>query len=165
MSANKIKTKRRLAMNWGLARRNRNSDTGLDLFRRDMSRVFDDFFSLTPSSLFKNEWMPSIDVEEDDDAIHVKAEIPGIDEKDIDVSLENNVLTIKGEKREERKEEDKKKNFIFSERKFGSFSRSITLPDGIKGDEVKAVFKKGVLKIDLPRDEERKPRKIDINAN
>ena len=152
-------------MNWGLTRRNRDLTDGYDLFRKDISRVFDDFFAITPSTLFETDWVPTVDVEEDDKAVHVKAEIPGIEEKDLNVTLEDNILTISGEKNEEKKEENKKKNYIFSERKFGSFSRSITLPDGVKGEKIKANFKKGVLKVEIPKDDTKKPKKISINVN
>ncbi len=146
-----------------LMKRNNNKEYGLDSFRRNVDKVFDDFFFLTPTSLFKNDWEPTIDVEEDDKSIHVKAEIPGIEEKDLDVKIEDNILTLSGEKKEERKEE--KKNYIFSERKFGSFSRSISLPEGIKTDKINATFKKGILNIDIPKDETKEAKKIEIKVN
>jgi HSP20 family protein len=146
-----------------LMKRNNNKENGLDSFRRNIDKVFDDFFFLTPTSLFKSDWEPTIDVEEDDKSIHVKAEIPGIEEKDLDVKIEDNVLTLSGEKKEERKEE--KKNYIFSERKFGSFSRSISLPEGIKTDKINATFKKGILNIDIPKDETKESKKIEIKVN
>jgi len=146
-----------------LIKRNNNKEYGLDTFRKNIDKLFDEFFFLTPTSLFKNDWEPTIDVEEDDKTIRVKAEIPGIDEKDLDVRVENNVLTLSGEKKEERKEE--KKNYVFSERKFGSFSRSIGLPEGIKSDKIKATFKKGVLNIEIPKDETKESKKIEINVH
>jgi len=146
-----------------LIKRNNNKEYGLDTFRRNVDKLFDDFFFLTPTSLFKNDWEPTVDVEEDDKSIRVKAEIPGIDEKDLDVKIENNILTLSGEKKEERKEE--KKNYIFSERKFGSFSRSISLPEGIKTDKIKATFKKGLLNIEIPKEEVKESKKIAININ
>jgi HSP20 family protein len=146
-----------------LVKRNNNKEYGLDTFRKNIDKLFDDFFFLTPTSLFKNDWEPTVDVEEDEKSIRIKAEIPGIDEKDLDVKVENNVLTLSGEKKEERKEE--KKNYIFSERKFGSFSRSIGLPEGIKTDKIKATFKKGVLNIEIPKDEAKELKKIAINVN
>ena len=149
-------------MNWNLTNKKSDNFFGLDLFKQDLSKVFDDFFSLKPTNLFQSEWVPTIDVEEDDKAIHIKAEMPGIDEKDLNVTLENNILTLKGEKNEEKKEESKDKKYHYSERKFGSFSRSITLPEGIKTDQIDATFKKGVLKIEIPKDESKKPNKIKI---
>jgi len=145
-----------------LIKRN-NKDLGIDTFRKDVDRLFNDFFFHAPGALFKNEWEPTIDVEDSKDSIHVKAEIPGIDEKDLDVRIEDNTLILSGEKKEEKKEE--KKNYIYTERKFGSFYRSIDLPEGVKADKIKATFKKGVLSIDIPKDEEAKPKKIAITVN
>jgi HSP20 family protein len=144
-------------------RNNNNRELSIDSFRRDIDKLFDDFFFFSPTTLFKNDWAPTIDVEEDKNSIHVKAEIPGIDENDLNVRIEENVLILSGEKKEERKEE--KKNYIFSERKFGSFSRSIDLPVGIKSDKIKATFKKGVLNIDIPKDETKEPKKIAIEVH
>jgi len=146
-----------------LIKRNNNKEYGLDTFRRNVDKLFDDFFFLTPTSLFKNDWEPTVDVEEDDKSIRVKAEIPGIDEKDLEVKIEDNILTLSGEKKEER--EEKNKNYIFSERKFGSFSRSISLPEGIKTDKINATFKKGVLNIEIPKDETKEAKKIAIKVN
>lgn len=151
-------------MKWGLTKRDENRQNSLDSIRKDFDAIFDDFFSLKPSALFESDWVPSVDVEEDDKAIHVKAEVPGLEEKDLDVSLHNNMLTIKGEKKEEKKEE-KGKNRIISERRYGSFSRSISLPEGIKTDKVKAKFKNGILNIEIPKDESVKPKKISIDVH
>jgi len=151
-------------MKWGLTKRDRDPDTAYSDFRKDIDRVFDDFFSLKPSSLFDSEWLPSVDIDEDDKAIHIKAELPGIDEKDLKVNLENNVLTISGEKKEERKEEDKDKRTIVSERRFGSFSRSLSVPEGIKAEKIKAKFKDGVLNIEVPKEETVQPKKINIDV-
>ncbi|MDY6969594.1 MAG: Hsp20/alpha crystallin family protein [Spirochaetota bacterium] len=149
-------------MNWNLTNKKNDNFFGLDLFKQDLSKVFDDFFSLKPTNLFQSEWMPNIDVEEDENTIHVKAEMPGIDEKDISVNLENNILTLKGEKNEEKEEKSKDKKYHYSERKFGSFSRSITLPENIKTDTIEATFKKGILKIEIPKDETKKSNKIQV---
>lgn len=152
-------------MNWNLTKGRKEDEFGLDLFRKDISRVFDDFFSLKPTDLFESEWIPSIDVEDKKKSITLKAEIPGIDEKDLNVTIEKNILTISGEKKEERREEDKDKKYLFSERKFGSFSRSVVLPEGIKADNVKATFKKGVLNIEIPKENEAETKRIDIKVN
>jgi len=160
MSAN---NKRRPDMIANLIKRNNNKEWGIDAFRKDVDRLFNDFFIYSPGSLFKNEWEPTIDVEDGKDSIHVKAEIPGIDEKDLDVRIKNNTLILSGEKKEEKKEE--KKNYVYTERKFGSFYRSIDLPEGVIADKIKATFKKGVLSIDIPKDEKVKPKKIAITVN
>lgn len=151
-------------MKWGITRQNnKNNATSLDVFRRNLNSLFDDFFSLTPTSMFEFDWSPSVDVAEDDTSIRVKAEVPGIDEKDLKVTLENNVLIIEGEKKEERHEEDKNTRYVVSERRFGSFRRSIGLPEGIKADKIKASFKKGVLQIEIPKEESAKSRRINID--
>lgn len=146
-----------------LIKRNDNKKWGIESFRKDVDKLFNDFFFSSPDKLFNNEWEPIIDVEENKDSIQVKAEIPGIDEKDLDVRIENNTLILSGEKKEELKEE--KKNYVYSERKFGSFYRSISLPEGIKAEKIKANFKKGVLNIDIPKTETVKPKKIAITVN
>jgi len=140
-----------------------NKDVTTNSFRSNIDKLFDDFFFFSPTSLFKNDWEPSIDIEEENDMIHVKAEMPGIDEKDLDVKIENNVLILSGEKKEEKKKE--KKNYVFSERKYGSFYRAVSLPEGINKDKIKATFKKGILSIDIPKKETAEPKKIAINVN
>lgn len=148
-------------MKWGLTKRNETKLNPFEAFERDVKRIFDDFFALEPVDLFDSAWMPSVDVEEDEKSIHVRAEIPGIDEKDLNVTLEDNVLTISGEKKEERKEENKR--YVLAERRFGSFKRSITLPDEVKADSAKATFKNGVLTIDFEKKEVSQPKRITIN--
>ena len=150
-------------MRWGLTRRRADSDTMLDTFSNDIGTFLDDFFSWKPMAILENDWVPRIDVTDDEKAVYVKAEIPGIEEKDLDVSIKDKMLTISGEKKEEKTEEDKEKNHVYSERRFGSFHRSIRLPVGVKTDEVKASFKNGLLEIELPKEESVQPRKIDIN--
>ncbi|MDH7552949.1 MAG: Hsp20/alpha crystallin family protein [Spirochaetota bacterium] len=149
-------------MKWGLTKRNETKLNPFEAFERDVKRIFDDFFTLEPVDLFDSAWVPSIDVEEDEKSIHVRAEIPGIDEKDLNVTLEDNVLTISGEKKEERKEENKR--YVLAERRFGSFKRSIALPAEVKADNVKASFKKGVLTVDFEKKEVSQPKRITINV-
>jgi HSP20 family protein len=150
-------------MNRGLTTRN-NNDYLSRSFKKSIDRLFDDFFLFKPTHLFENDWEPKIDVEEDEKAISVKAEIPGVNEKDLDVRVENGYLVVSGEKREERKEEKGKKDnkYIFSERRYGSFYRSIKLPEGIKTDNIDASFKKGVLKINIPKEGAEEPKKIEL---
>ncbi len=149
-------------MKWGISKRGKDAEHSVDVFRKNFNSLFDDFFSMSPSGLFDSEWLPTVDVEEDEREIHVKAEMPGLEEKDISVTLDRSILTISGEKREEKKEEGKDRKSIISERRFGSFSRSIALPEGIKTDEINAKFKKGVLNIRIPKDEKKQPKKIQI---
>jgi len=144
-------------MKMGISRLN-NSDITL-------SNLFDDFFRMVPTHIYSYEPIPKIDVKEDEKAVYVKAEIPGLDEKDLEVTLKDNMLTISGEKKEETSEEDKEKNYRYCERRFGSFRRSIEMPDGIKTDSVKASYKNGVLDIELPKSEPAQPKKINISVN
>lgn len=150
-------------MRRGLVKRDeRNIQDPFVSFRNEIDRVFDDFFSLRPTEMFDSNWVPAIDVDEDEKKVYVRAEIPGIDEKDISVTLEDNVLTISGEKKEEHEEKNKKR--WQKESRFGSFQRSVRLPEGISADSAKARFKKGVLNIEIEKTEESKPRTIKIDV-
>ncbi len=149
-------------MQFGLKKRDNTYGTEIDAFRRSISDLFDDFFTIKPGSMIETEWMPSIDVQEDAKGVYINAEMPGMDEKNIDVNIENNYLTIKGEKSEDRQEGNNKRTII-TERKFGSFLRTIRLPDGVKPEKVKADFKNGVLIIDIPKEKIEEPKKIKIN--
>ena len=118
----------------------------MDGFQREMNRLFDDFFR-SPAPF--GGATPRVDVEETDDEYRVSAELPGIDENDVNVTLTNGVLTIRGEKKAEREEKDR--SYYLSERSFGSFRRAIPLPSEIDEDKVEAQFKNGVLTIRLPK--------------
>jgi HSP20 family protein len=107
-------------------------------------------------------WNPSVDIFENDNEVVVKAELPGMDAKDIDVRLENNILTLKGERQFEK--EAKEENYHRIEREYGSFTRSFALPTAVNGEKVKAEYKDGILKIVLPKKEETKPKPIKVEA-
>lgn len=107
-------------------------------------------------------WNPSVDIFENDNEVVIKAELPGMNAKDIEVKLENNVLMLKGERRFEK--EAKEENYHRIEREYGSFSRAFSLPTAVDGDKVAADYKDGVLKIVLPKKEEIKPKPIKIAA-
>lgn len=110
------------------------------------------------------EWSPTVDIEESDDSYLIRADIPGVDKKDIDVRLENGVLSITGEKRVE-KETGKGTKLHRTERYCGSFARRFTLPTAIKADKVDASYKDGVLSLIIPKAEEVKSKAIDIKVN
>lgn len=134
---------------------------------RQMNRLFEDAFSGTLPAFRAGtgaSLAPSIDIKETDNGIEVEAELPGVDEKDVHVTLDDNVLTIKGEKKAEK--EESKKGYYMSERSYGSFLRSFELPGGIDADKVNASFSKGVLKVTLPKPvgAQSKAKKIDIKA-
>ncbi len=132
--------------------------------RREMDRMWDDFFAparrfLRPGEV---EWVPAVDVAEDADKVTIKAEVPGLEAKDLDISLTGDVLTIKGEKKSER--EEKKENYHLVERSYGSFSRSLKLPAAVNADKIEASYKQGVLTITCPKKEKVKPKAIEIKA-
>jgi HSP20 family protein len=146
-------------------------------FRSEMDRLFDRFgsgfcfpslrrmFDIEPASRSSFSFsMPAIDMSEDEKAYKISAELPGIDAKDIDLSLSGDMLVLKGEKRQEKEEKDK--NYHFSERAYGSFQRAFDLPASIDRNQVSADFTKGVLTITLPKTAEaQKPqKKIDVKS-
>jgi len=114
-----------------------------------------------PAFHFTRGFTPSFDVSETDEDIIVKAELPGVDPKEVEVNLTGSTLTVKGEKKEERGE--KTENIHRTERFFGSFSRSVTLPCEVKEDKIEATFKDGVLNLKLPKAESSKKRSIKID--
>jgi len=105
---------------------------------------------------------PPVDVYEDEHSVTLKIEVPGIDEKDIDVRIENNVLTVHGERKFEK--EEKEENFRRVERQYGSFTRTFTLPTTVDAEKVSANYDKGILKIALPKKAEAKPKQIKVNV-
>lgn len=149
-------------MRFGLTKRN-STGNEVDRFQRSLDALFDDFFSVEPTFFKEHSWAPVMDVEEDEKGIHVRAELPGMTENDINVQMERGMLTISGEKKEERTEKDAKGRKTVSERRYGSFCRSMALPEGVNSDEVKASFRNGVLTIDVPVNRETtKSNKIEI---
>jgi HSP20 family protein len=126
-----------------------------------MRRMFDLAPAIEPSFTFN---APAVDVTEDDKAYKITAELPGLSEKDIDVSVSGDILTLKGEKRQEREEKDK--NWHVSERAYGSFQRSFSLPAGIDRDKIACEFAKGVLTVTLPKSAEaqKQQKKIEVKA-
>jgi len=128
-----------------------------------LARFFDD----TPLSTGTNggNWMPSVNVAESADELVLTAELPGLTEDDVTIELENNVLSISGEKAEERTEGDDERRYHLWERRYGSFQRSFTLPRTVKADDITARFDQGVLTVHLPKVPEAKGRKIAISKS
>ena len=108
------------------------------------------------------DWVPAVDIVEGGNAVVLSAELPGMEPKDVTISVENNVLTLRGERRADK--DTKKENYHRMERSFGVFSRSFTLPATLDSDRVKADFKNGLLTITLPKKETVKPRTIEVHA-
>lgn len=107
------------------------------------------------------DWMPIVDIDETPDAFHIRAELPGVHKEDINVAVDNNVLTIKGEKKKEKK--DRKHHR--TECVYGSFVRSFTLPHSVNADGIHAKYHNGALNLNIPKAEEVKPRQIKVNVN
>jgi HSP20 family protein len=113
-------------------------------------------------SLTTSQFAPPVDVYEDEHNVVLKVEVPGIDEKDIDVRVENNVLTVHGERKVEK--EEKEENFRRVERQYGSFTRTFTVPSTVDAERIQADYDKGILKIVLPKKAEAKPKSIKVNV-
>ena len=136
-----------------------------DVFRSPLDRFFNQAFNEFVSPLEAEEvssrrFLPAVDIRETGDLLTLAAELPGLNREDVHITLENNVLTISGERKFEK--DAKKENYHRIERSYGTFSRSFTLPANVKTDKVEAIFKDGVLMISLPKVDEAKPRKIEI---
>jgi len=128
-----------------------------------MNRLFRDSFGEgREEALTTSTFAPAVDVYEDEHHITLKVEVPGIEEKDIDVRIENNTLTVHGERKYEK--EEKEENYRRVERQYGSFTRSFTLPTTVSTEDVHANYDKGVLKIKLAKKAEAKPKQIKVNV-
>jgi HSP20 family protein len=149
-----MKTNRRYDMN--LVRYNPNS---LDLLD-NVSSWFDDFFS-TPT--FGRSAVPAVDVRETDSEYLMEVELPGLTEKDVEVKLDNTLLTISSSKEE--KKEEKKNGYVLRERKSAHFSRSFVLPEGVDSEKIAAEFKNGILQLSFPKVPAAKPKKIEVKAS
>jgi HSP20 family protein len=135
--------------------------TEFDDMTNRLSRLFEEpFFGTVPHA---GRWMPAVSVSETKDELLLTAELPGMKEEDISVELENNVLTVSGEKTEVREEDDEERKYHLFERSFGSFTRSFTLPRTVDGAQIIATFDNGVLTVKLPKVPEAKGRKIEIS--
>jgi len=127
-----------------------------------MDRLFRNSLGSESQESLTSAFSPLVDVYEDEHSVSLKIEVPGIDEKDIDVHIENNTLTVHGERKFEK--EEKEENFRRVERQYGSFTRSFTLPSTVDPEQVKANYEKGILKVSLPKKAEAKPKQIKVNV-
>lgn len=136
---------------------------GLSSFRNEKDRLWDLFSGESPfAKTFAESWLPSVDISETKNDFVVKAELPGLEAKDVNVSISGDILTIKGEKKAE--EEEKDEHYHRVERYSGSFQRVFQLSSGVKADKIEATFDKGVLKVTLPKVEEAKKKKIEVKV-
>ena len=136
----------------------------LSTLEERLNRMFSEPFNLmnTQESLTAGAFVPPVDVYEDEKSIRLKMEVPGIDEKDIEIHLENNLLTVKGERKLE--SETKEENYQRIERSYGSFSRTFTLPGTVNTEDVQASYAKGVLTINLAKRAEARPKQIKVDV-
>jgi HSP20 family protein len=132
----------------------------------EVNRLFNTFFEAPTGSTGPADgrdlrrWTPSMDLVETEDHFVLRADLPGLSEDDVNIEIEDNVLTVSGERHAEH--EDKKEGYYRVERAFGRFSRALTLPDGVDPDAISAGFDRGVLEVRVPKPEERKPRRVSI---
>ena len=136
----------------------------LSSLQTEMNRLFNAAFdpSGPGNGGTARRWAPAMDLLETDDHFVLRADLPGMTESDVNIELEDNVLTVSGERKAEH--EEKREGFYRVERAFGTFSRSLTLPKGVDADAVTAGFENGVLEVRVPKPEQRKPRKIEIGG-
>jgi len=127
-----------------------------------LNSVFRDFNESADGPMTTASFVPAVDIYEDEKKVSLKLEVPGMAEKDLDVSVENNVLTVRGERKFEK--EEKEENFHRIERRYGSFSRSFTLPSTVDTEHIEAHYQAGVLKLDLKKKPEAQPKQIKVNV-
>ncbi|RMF90274.1 MAG: Hsp20/alpha crystallin family protein [Nitrospinota bacterium] len=136
---------------------------GMTRLREEMDRLFEDFFGSTPLRLRDGGLLePAIEVAETDEAVVVKAQVPGVSKDNLNLTITDDTLTLKGEVKAE--EEQKEKNYYRREIRYGSFQRTIPLPVAVKADQAKAQLKDGILQVTIPKSEEAKSKSIPIEA-
>jgi HSP20 family protein len=138
----------------------------LGTIQNEMNRLFNSFFD-TPTPTQSNgtafrRWIPAMDLIEIEDAFVLTADLPGLSESDVNIEVEDNVLTVSGDRKAEH--EDRKAGYYRVERSYGSFRRSLTLPEGVEPEAVKATFDKGVLTVTVPKPAQQAPRKVQISV-
>ena len=129
---------------------------------QNLNRLFQEFSRGNDELLTSGTFVPAVDIYEDERSITLKIEVPGMNEKDLDIKLENNTLTVSGERKFEK--EEKEENFHRIERRYGSFSRSFTLPNTVESENVQADYENGILSIKLAKRAEARPKQIKVNV-
>lgn len=133
--------------------------------QREMNKMFDRFFrggTVDNGDLIPTSWLPAMDLVENDNTYVAKVELPGVSKDDVKITLQDNTLTIRGEKKSEK--ETKEANYHHLERSYGAFQRSFALPGSVKSDKVEAEYKDGILTITLPKSEESRRKQIDVRV-
>jgi HSP20 family protein len=136
--------------------------SGLSGLQEQVNRLFESGFSRRADHSALTSWAPAVDIFETENELVVKADLPEVDEKDIDVRVENNMLTVRGERKFEEKTE--KENYLRVERTYGTFSRSFSLPNTVNHEAIQADYKNGVLTVTLPKRAESKPKQVKVNV-
>jgi HSP20 family protein len=130
--------------------------------RESMDKLFDELFTRRPRGQAEVAWAPAVEVFETDNDVMVRAELPGIDPKNVEITVTQDTLTLKGEAKADR--EDKARNYYRRELRYGSFLRSIQLPSDVKGDQATASYKNGILEIRVPKSERAKPKSVKVEV-
>lgn len=138
--------------------------TGLPVYPDHFERMFDDFFGVTrrKMDLENFDWTPRVNVEELEDRFEITAELPGMNKDEIDIEVQDDVLTLRGERKYEK--EEKEVNYHICERSYGTFQRAFTLPENVKADNIEAEYKDGILRLGLPKVEPQKPKEIKVEV-
>ena len=136
---------------------------GVNTLQDQFNRLFSDVFDRKAEESSLTAWAPAVDIYETGHELVVKADLPEVDPKDLDIRVENNILTIRGERKFEKKVNED--NYLRVERAYGSFARSFTLANTVNSDAIKADYQNGVLTLTIPKREEAKPKQIKVNVN
>jgi len=153
-------------MNWQLIKRNEPATqlkNNSDWWDQNLSEFFEDFFDYRPG-LFDKNWNPNVEIDENDTEYNLEADLAGLTEKDVDVQVENNTLYIRGERKQYNEKKDKKGKVYLSERRYGKFERSFTIPENVEQNKIEAKIKKGVLHVVLPKNPEAATAKIEVKV-
>ena len=136
---------------------------GVSTLQEQINRLFHETFERTGEQSSLSAWAPAVDIYENEHELVVKADLPDVDPKDLDIRVENNLLTIRGERKFEKKVNEE--NYLRVERSYGSFARSFTLASTVNADAIKADYQSGVLTLSIPKREEAKPKQIKVNVS
>src|SRR5215470_19170095 len=136
---------------------------GVNTLHDQFNRLFNDVFERKGEETSLSAWAPAVDIFETEHELVVKADLPDVEAKDLDIRVENNVLTIRGERKFEKKVSEE--NYLRVERSYGSFARSFTLANTVNTDAIRADYQNGVLTLTIPKREEAKPKQVKVNVN
>ncbi len=130
--------------------------------RESMDKLFEEFFSRRPRGTAVTAWQPAVEVYETDTEVVVRAELPGVDPKNVDITVTEDTLTIKGEARAE--QEEKGRNYYRRELRYGAFLRTLALPEEVQGDKARASYRNGILEVRVPKSERSRPRTVKVEV-